>query len=86
MGSNESMIKKKQELNRIKMLELIIIRITRYRFDVHDLARNCHFLAKNDRIQLIMCLNKTMITLLFSTQNYDYEARVLHTRNKKCID
>ena len=32
------------------MLELII-KITRYRFDVHDLARNCHFLAKNDLIQ-----------------------------------
>ena len=39
------------------MLELIIIRITRYRFDVHDLARNCHFLAKNDPIPLIMCFD-----------------------------
>ena len=58
MGSNENMIKKRQELNGIKMLELIIIRITRYRFDVHDLARNCHFLAKNDPIQLIMCFDK----------------------------
>ena len=51
MVSNENMIKKRQELNGIKMLELILIRITRYRFDVHDLARNCHFLAKNDLIQ-----------------------------------
>ena len=51
MGSSENIIKKRQELNGIKMLELIIIRITRYRFDVHDLARNCHFLAKNDPIQ-----------------------------------
>ena len=51
MGSSENIIKKRQELNGIKMLELILIRITRYRFDVHDLARNCHFLAKNDLIQ-----------------------------------
>ena len=51
MVSNENMIEKRQELNGIKMLELIIIRITRYRIDVHDLARNCHFLAKNDLIQ-----------------------------------
>ena len=50
MGSNENMINKLRELNGIKMLELII-KITRYRIDVHDLARNCHFLAKNDLIQ-----------------------------------
>ena len=50
MGSNENMINNRQELNGIKILELII-KITRYRFDVHDLARNCHFLAKNDPIQ-----------------------------------
>ena len=56
MGSNENMINKRQELNAIKILELII-RITRYRIDVHDLARNCHFLAKNDPIQLIMCFD-----------------------------
>ena len=50
MGSSENMLNKRQELNGIKMLELII-KITRYRFEVHDLARNCHFLAKNDLIQ-----------------------------------
>ena len=51
MGSSEIITIKRRELKRIKLLELIIIRITRYRFDVHDLARNCHFLAKNDPIQ-----------------------------------
>ena len=50
MGSNENMITKLRELNGIKVLELII-KTQRYRFDVHDLARNCHFLAKNDPIQ-----------------------------------
>ena len=50
MDSNDNMVIKRQELKGIKMLELII-KITRYRFDVHDLARNCHFLAKNDPIQ-----------------------------------
>ena len=65
MGSSENIIKKRQELNGIKMLELIIIRITRYRFDVHDLARNCHFLAKNDPTQLIMCFDYKKTKLFF---------------------
>ena len=51
MVSSENMINKKTIITRIKILELINKKTQRYRFDVHDLARNCHFLAKNDPIQ-----------------------------------